>query len=178
MKAFELKTTLLLHCWQPDSTLQTMPLLLGLPSHLSSPLPFLLWQKKPAGASHQKVFVRKTSACKDGTLKNQPNKMGITQQFFQTEHTSCTILPTMSPAKFTACTLVYPHPLNKCITIHINKALSTAHSTSFYNNKTMHICIILWCHSHLVCLVFKPWFHPSMHLFSLIKLFVAFHIYA
>ena len=28
--------------------------------------------------SHKKVFQMKTSACRDGTLKNQPNKMGTT----------------------------------------------------------------------------------------------------
>ena len=30
--------------------------------------------------SHKKVFRMKTSACRDGTLKNQPNKMGTTLQ--------------------------------------------------------------------------------------------------
>ena len=32
-------------------------------------------QKKTAGTSHKEVFQMKTSACKDGTLKNKPNKM-------------------------------------------------------------------------------------------------------
>ena len=32
--------------------------------------------------SHKKVFRMKTSACRDGTLKNQPNKMGTTPQQF------------------------------------------------------------------------------------------------
>ena len=45
--------------------------------------------------SHKKVFRMKTSACRDGTLKNQPNKMGTTPQHFYTIPTSCAILPTM-----------------------------------------------------------------------------------
>ena len=43
----------------------------------------------------QKVFQRKTSACRDGKLKNQPNKMGTTPQHIHTIPTSCAILPTM-----------------------------------------------------------------------------------
>ena len=38
----------------------------------------------------------KTSACRDGTLKNQPNKMGTTPQHFHTIPTSCAILPCAS----------------------------------------------------------------------------------
>ena len=48
---------------------------------LPSPPPFSLTisiEKKAAGTSHKKVFRMKTSACRDGTLKNQPNKMGTT----------------------------------------------------------------------------------------------------
>ena len=37
----------------------------------------------------------KTSACRDGTLKNQPNEMGTTLQHIHTIPTSCAILPTM-----------------------------------------------------------------------------------
>ena len=38
----------------------------------------------------------KTSTCRDGTLKNQPNKIGTTPQYFlYTIPTSCAILPTM-----------------------------------------------------------------------------------
>ena len=44
--------------------------------------------------SHEKVF-RMKSACRDGTLKNQPNKMGKTPQHIHTIPTSCAILPTM-----------------------------------------------------------------------------------
>ena len=33
--------------------------------------------------------------CRDGTLKNQPNKMGTTPQHIYTIPTSCAILPTM-----------------------------------------------------------------------------------
>ena len=45
--------------------------------------------------SHKKVFQMKTSTCRDGTLKNQPNKMGMTPQHIYTIPTSCAILPTM-----------------------------------------------------------------------------------
>ena len=33
--------------------------------------------------------------CRDGTLKNQPNKIGTTPQYFHTIPTSCTILQTL-----------------------------------------------------------------------------------
>ena len=45
--------------------------------------------------SHKKVFQMKTSICRDGTLKNQPNKMGTTPQHIHTIPTSCAILQTM-----------------------------------------------------------------------------------
>ena len=45
--------------------------------------------------SHKKVFQMKTSACRDGTLKNQPNKMETTPQHIYTIPTSRAILPTM-----------------------------------------------------------------------------------
>ena len=75
-------------------TLQTMHLSLAC---LSSLLLLLKnhKQKKAAGTSHKKVFQMKTSACRDGTLKNQPNKMGTTPQHIYTIPTSCAILPTM-----------------------------------------------------------------------------------
>ena len=34
----------------------------------------------------------KTSACRDGTLKNQAHKMGLTPQHFHTSSTSCLLL--------------------------------------------------------------------------------------
>ena len=55
--------------------------------------------KKTTGTSHKKVFRMKTSACRDGTLKNQPNKMGATLQHIHTIPTSCAILPTMHNTK-------------------------------------------------------------------------------
>ena len=45
--------------------------------------------------AHKKVFRMKTSACRNGTLKNQPNKMGTTPQHIYTTPTSCAILPTI-----------------------------------------------------------------------------------
>ena len=54
----------------------------------------------------------KTSACRDGTLKNQPNKMGTTPQHIYTIPTSCAILPTMHNKKLST------HSLNEHGTQH------------------------------------------------------------
>ena len=40
---------------------------------------------------HKNVFWMKTSACRDATLKNQPNEMGTTPQHIHTIPTSCAI---------------------------------------------------------------------------------------
>ena len=45
----------------------------------------------------------KTSACRDGTLKNQPNKMETTLQHIYTIPTSCAILPTMLCVLLVVC---------------------------------------------------------------------------
>ena len=42
-----------------------------------------------------KVFWIKTSVCRYGTLKTQPNKIGTTPQYFHTIPTSCAILLTI-----------------------------------------------------------------------------------
>ena len=73
-----------------------------LASHLSSLLQFLYTQQyrqKSNRNKSQNVFWMKTSACRDETLKNQPNKMGMTPQYFHTIPTSCTILPTLHTKK-------------------------------------------------------------------------------
>ena len=54
----------------------------------------------------------KTSACRDGTFKNQPNKMGTTPQHIHTIPTSCAILPTMHNKK------LFTHSLNEHDTQH------------------------------------------------------------
>ena len=54
----------------------------------------------------------KTSACRDETLKNQPNKMGMTPQHIHTIPTSCSILPTMHNKK------LFTHSLNEHGTQH------------------------------------------------------------
>ena len=62
--------------------------------HASSPcLPFpplfsltIPGRKKTAGTSHKKAFLMKTNACRDGTLKNQPNKVGTTPQHMHPHH--------------------------------------------------------------------------------------------
>ena len=68
--------------------------------------------KKKAQTSHKKVFQRKTSTCRDGTLKNHPNKMGTTPQHIHTIPTSCAILPTMHNKK------LFTHSLNEHGTQH------------------------------------------------------------
>ena len=64
-----------------------MHLPFGLPSHLSSLLPFLSNITNNATERYTqvtKVFWMKTSTCRDGTLKNQPNYMAMTLQHFHT----------------------------------------------------------------------------------------------
>ena len=100
-------------------------------THLSSVLLFL---KKPLKKnSRKKVFGMKTSACRDETLKNQPNKMGTTRQHIHTIPTSCAILPTMLTKK------LFTHSLNEHGTQHHSlhgvphKRQST--SATFISNK-------------------------------------------
>ena len=110
-------------------TLQTMHLPL-----FSSPLLLLKINKSAAGTSHKKVFRMKTSACRDGTLKNQLNKMGTTQHIY-TVPTSCAILPTMHNKKLST------HSLNEHGTQHCSlhslphKRRSISHSATFSRNK-------------------------------------------
>ena len=86
--------------------------------HLLSPPLFSLTisknnsEKKRSTNKSQKVFQRKTSTCRDGTLKNQPNKMGTTPQHIHTIPTSCAILPTMHNKK------LFTHSLNEHGTQH------------------------------------------------------------
>ena len=54
----------------------------------------------------------KTSACRDETFKNQPNKMGTSPQHIHTIPTSCAILPTMHNKK------LFTHSLNEHGTQH------------------------------------------------------------
>ena len=56
-------------------------------------------RKKNKANKQQKRFQLKTSTCRDGTLKNQPNKIGTTPQYFYTIPTSCAILPTVHTIK-------------------------------------------------------------------------------
>ena len=77
----------------------------------------------------------KTSACRDGTLKNQPNKMGTTPQHIYTIPTSCAILPTMHNKKLST------HSLNKHGTQHCllhsleHEGQSIPDSATFSSNK-------------------------------------------
>ena len=64
--------------------------------HASSPcLPLFsltISKKKTVGTSHKNTFRMKTSACRDETLKNLPNKMGMIPQYFLP---SLHLVPTM-----------------------------------------------------------------------------------
>ena len=90
--------------------------------------------KKAAGTSHKKVFRGKTSACRDGTLKNQPNKMGTTPQHIYTIPTSCAILPTMHNKLSTPS--LNEHSTQHC-SLHSfpHKRKSISDSATFSSNK-------------------------------------------
>ena len=118
-------------------TLQIMHLPLAC---LSSLLLFLKNNKrKAAGTSHKKVLQMKTSACRDGTLKNQPNKIGTTPQHIYIIPTSCAISPTMHNRKIST------HSLNEHGTQHCSlhslphKRQSIPDSATFSSNKILHI---------------------------------------
>ena len=49
------------------------------------------------------VFWIKTSACRNGSLKNQANKMGVTRQHFHTIPTSCAIVPCVGLRAWEVC---------------------------------------------------------------------------
>ena len=152
---------------------------LGLPSHLSSPLPFFFYDKKPCRKKSQRSFC-KENKCMQGWNPQKPAKQDGNDTTILSKQTRSYILYHFANNEHRKvyCMHISLFIPTKCITIHINNALSTAHSTSFYNiQDASYLHLLLWCHSHLVWLVFKPWFHPSMHLFSLIKLFMAFLIY-
>ena len=51
---------------------------LPLSPFFSLTIPAMIIQQIPPEIRHKKVFWRKTSACRDGTLKNHPNKIGMT----------------------------------------------------------------------------------------------------
>ena len=91
-------------------TLQTM-----FTSHPWFPLPPLFSLKIKTGTSHNIVFWMEASVCRDGTLKNQPNKMGMTPQHFHTISTSCATVHTPKPS---TCTLDYSQAVNQCITTY------------------------------------------------------------
>ena len=89
-----------------SSTLLTMHLPLAFSSYLS----FFLTEEQQHHISKQKTRTNRengflnennSSACRYGTLKNQPNNMGMTPQYFHniptppTPPTPCAILPTM-----------------------------------------------------------------------------------
>ena len=68
----------------------------------------------------------KIGACRDGTLKSEPNKMGMTPQHIHTISTSCAILPTMHTINslhalslFTPSLVPSPPQLSSSLTVQI-----------------------------------------------------------
>ena len=78
-KNFQYSNAWSLQCKQPTCQLQMSSSCFHMYSHKS-----------------QKSFPSWKSACRDGSLKNQPNYMGMTPQHFHTIPTSCTILPPLT----------------------------------------------------------------------------------
>ena len=114
-------------------TLQTTHFPLGLPFRLSS---LLLFLTKTRGRSHKKVYWTKTSTCRDGILKNQANKMGMTPQHFHTIPTSCAILPSMLN-KWTSHSLLFTHQPSWIQDIcHVQQQYYTTYTLTC--NKTQH----------------------------------------
>ena len=73
----------------------------------------------------------KTSACRDGTLKNQPNKMGTAPQHIHTIPTSCAILPTMHNKKLSTHSL-NAHGTQHCLLLSLpHKRVSIPDSATF-----------------------------------------------
>ena len=117
-------------------TLQTMHLSLACLSSLLLHLKNHKQKKKAAGTSHKKVFRMKTSACRDGTLKNQPNKMGTTPQHIYTIPTSCAILPTMHNKKLSTHSL-NEHGTQHCLLHSLeHERQSIPDPATFSSNKT------------------------------------------
>ena len=112
--------------------------------HASSPcLPFpprfslAISKKKNSRNKSQEVFQMKTSTCRDGTFKNQPNKMG-TPQYIHTIPTSCAIFPTMHNKKLFTQSLNEPNT-QQCSLYslpHKRQSRSATFSSNKIHNRT------------------------------------------
>ena len=108
-------------------TLQTIHLPLGLPSHLSSLLPFLTKKKKkkPAGTSHKKVFWMKTS-----TVGMESSKTNQTRwEWHHNTSPSLYLVPFCQLCTSLYKLSTYTWPIH---THQMNTVLSTAHFTVFH----------------------------------------------
>ena len=112
----------------------------------------------------------KTSACRDGTLKNQPNKMGTTPQHIHTIPTSCAILPTMHNKKLSTHSLIEHGTQNCSLHSRPHKIKSISDSATFSSNIISHHNLKLPTYhtdlAHLVWLVFEG---PSLHALVFIR---------
>ena len=89
--------------------------------HASSPcLPLSYYfNKKSSWNKSQKSFPNENKCMyRDGTLKNQPNKMGTTPQHIYTIPTSCAILPTMHNKKLSTHSL-NAHGTQHCLLLSL-----------------------------------------------------------
>ena len=95
--------------------------------------------KKNNRNKSKKVNKTQTSTCRDGTLKKQPNKMGMTPQYFYTIPTSCAIWPTMYNTKPHAYLLAHPQPKNECSTSLPHNITHPSHTLTWhYKLTTVH----------------------------------------
>ena len=105
LKAFEFVTTFFSFCGQ-----QILYLLLYKAYILT--IPKKQQQKANRYKSQKKLaFWMKTRACRDGTLKNQQDKMAMTPHYFHTIPTSCAVLLTMHTTKLSTCISYCSHQL-------------------------------------------------------------------
>ena len=77
----------------------------------------------------------KTSACRDGTLKHWPNRMGTTLQHLHTIPTSCAILPTMHNTKLSTLNEHGTQHYSKAFHIKGNPYLPHSAAIKFHNIK-------------------------------------------
>ena len=130
-------------------------------------------QKKTCRNKSQKVCM-KTSACRDGTLKNQLNQMQMTPQYHHTIPISCVILPTTDTTKLSHA-LSLPTPTNKHGMHHCSfhslphkrQSISAMFSSSKFHNITYtrrhHTGPALFMHRlHSFCIQDKPYLPCSV----------------
>ena len=80
----------------------------------------------------------KTSTCRDGILKNKPNKMGTTPQYFHTIPTSCAILQTLHTTKL-YMQISLPTPNTQPTHQHGTPQPSVYKTTNIYHTQQQYV---------------------------------------